>query len=493
MRLHTDGETVRSYVLLVAVACSGGRTDHTDKPAEPVESSLTATATASEWIEAVFLISWTTEKEASHFVEFGLDDSLDRLTPTETGTAPSIPLLGMKAGRTYSWRAVSLTAVGVRLESSVETLQVPDVPADYPSPTLVFSTDESQVAEGYMLVSVAPALAGTDTQAMVTLIDGDGDYVWWRVLEKGHFAVSPSFSAHSNTVLLDDYYEQPSGEAGSGIWQLSLDGSSGIYTETVLGHHAVIEPEPGVLAWIAGDVRPNPGIPQWTFTDRVYEGTPENATNPVELINLFDDYFEGQYTAPCIHALGLFDIPPYEQVMEWTHSNSLVFLPGDESYIVHMRWTDTVVKIDRATGAILWEMGGPNSTFTQANGDALYGGAESSVLFSHAHLSQFWDGGFVVFDNADHNGKISGFLEYAYDEQTLTVSPVFEFRDPLGRFTSVLGDARKMPGGNYISAWTRSGEILEVDPTGEPVWGIDVDPMQVSRIDWAPDLYGVGQ
>ena len=77
-----------------------------------------------------------------------------------------------------------------------------------------------------------------------------------------------------------------------------LDGSEILEIPTAVGHHAVIEPEPGVIAWAARDTRRS-GTPEaWITADRLYEAPIATASAPREVVNLHDDLFGGTYTSP---------------------------------------------------------------------------------------------------------------------------------------------------------------------------------------------------
>ena len=108
-------------------------------------------------------------------------------------------------------------------------------------------------------------------------------------------------------------------------------------------------------------------------------------------------------------------------------------------------------------------------------------------------MSQLWDGGMVVFDNGDHHDpQVSGVVEYAWDEASRTVEQVWRHTDPDGRFTSMMGDVRKLPSGNYLVSWSALGTIEEITPDHEVVWRANAGVgMVVGRVRWIEDLYSL--
>ena len=139
-------------------------------------------------------------------------------------------------------------------------------------------------------------------------------------------------------------------------------------------------------------------------------------------------------------------------------------------------------------------MGGRSSDFTREDGSPLYTSAEDSWPWSHAHLSDAWEGGALLFDNGDHyDPPVSGVVEVAWDEEARTVREVWRWTRPDGVFLFTLGDARRLPGGNVLVAWTGEGRLTEITRDGDIVWDARAEPgLQVSRIQVLP-LDGVAR
>lgn len=471
-------------MVVILLACRPPEVEPPGSEPTVSEPALTATVGWSSLVPTIPTIGWTEPPgTVRSWVEYGLDGAFDHTTPPG---APGLVVLGLKAGRTYTARAVSETPAG-RVESEPLTLEVPAAPPGLPSLVVELAEPEAEAPNGFVLSTVTSALGGAEVEAFVAIWDGDGDPVWWIANPRGHLTVSPSFGTTPGTVLFDDYDMSDSRRADTGHI-VQLDGSDAVAFPLPDGHHAVIEPEPGILVWIAADLRPSPVEPDVHVTaDRLYEAAADGT--PREVVALYDALYGGTYDVPCWHpevGVPYGDLYP---VYEWSHLNSVVYLPTRDAYLLNLRWVDTVLLVDRSTGAILWRMGGPYGEFTTPAGDPLYTTVDDSVL-SHAHLSDAWDGGLVAFDNGSHRTpQVSSIVELEWDESAHTVSEVFRWPDPEGRFVGIIGDVRKLPGGDYLAAWSTLGEITEVDPAGRLVWKLRTDPLRsLGRLQWIPEL-----
>jgi hypothetical protein len=119
-------------------------------------------------------------------------------------------------------------------------------------------------------------------------------------------------------------------------------------------------------------------------------------------------------------------------------------------------------------------------------------GWEDIGWFSHAHWSHIWEDGAVIFDNAVETSMVSGLIEIAFDEDTRTVTKVFDWRDPEGRFIQLGGDARKLPNGNYLVSFVQAGDVFEVHPSGDTVWRMQTELAHASgRVTWIDDIYNL--
>lgn len=144
------------------------------------------------------------------------------------------------------------------------------------------------------------------------------------------------------------------------------------------------------------------------------------------------------------------------------HINS-VEEDGD-GIIVSMRNTDAVYRVKRATGAIDWKLGGtPTPERLTIVGDGL-----GTERFGGQHDARRLDDGTVTLhDNGTARNRPAAALRYRIDTLTRTATLLEQVTDPDPGFSFCCGNARKLPGGNWVAAWGASPFISELTPTGE--------------------------
>jgi len=422
-------------------------------------------------------VSWQVGEPATSWVEYGLDGALDQSTPMVAtgGGGVAMPVLGMKAGHTYSLRAVSELADGTRLESESQELTLENRPADLPSFDIPVDRADMRSAGGYVAMTIIQ-----QGVSWLAIIDRDGDYVWWHYA--GDNTLVPSLKASTNgTDLLYSSYDGTQEKDLGEFRRITVTTGTETASRTTLAHHDFAELPDGNIAWLAyatdpfemeGEMRPVTG-------DLVLEA-PEADTEhgkAATVIDLLHDWRTPSVV--CDHVLN--------KVlgtggMDWSHGNSLVYNEADDAFYVTERHMDALLKIDRASGDILWEMSPWSSDLVSQSG---------RQPWSHGHMSDAWNGGVLMFSNNDHDTPpVSAVVGMSIDEENGTYQEDFRYADPEDRFIQVLGDARRMPDGNVMSSWMSAGFLKELTPGGKVVWEADASVGSgIGRILFLDDLY----
>jgi hypothetical protein len=444
-----------------------------------VQGDVTDLTAVHEAIPTVIDVNWKTDIEGTSFVRYGLDDALDLVTPTTDADSleHQRTMLGLKSGRTYSFQAVTVTADGEEIASGQSSIDIPYEPADMVRLNLI-SHDDTQTAGGFVLT--ASILADT---VWVVILDRDGDYVWYHQPE-GDLGILTSRPGRDGNSILFGYYDRFLMEDIGGVYRVPIDGSAPIQTRAILAHHDFRERADGSLVWISMEMRdmlvpPAPDV--WSVAGDTIVEAPEGLAGKelgTEIYNWFDDYGHEPWVTSEMMVSESFGLG----IHEWTHSNSLMFRDDDpDHYYLMSRYMDALIKIDRTTGDVVWQMGGEHNEFDRI-GDPRW--------WSHAHMSNLWDGGMVVFDNQTFGTRKSRIVEYAIDEETKTIEQVFEYVDPQGRHCAMLGDVRKLPNGNYLVSWSPYAHLSEITPAGEEVWRVQGDlGGTTGRVTWIEDIY----
>jgi hypothetical protein len=152
---------------------------------------------------------------------------------------------------------------------------------------------------------------------------------------------------------------------------------------------------------------------------------------------------------------------PTENGFEWEyfHANA-IDLDTDGNFLVSGRNVSTIYKIDRATGKIIWRLGGKHSDFKLGPG----------VRFDFQHsIRRQPDGTLKLFDNsaAPPKRKTSRVITIRLDEQAKTATLVNAFTHPAKLLSSSQGNVERLPNGNEFVGWGSQRYFTEFSPTGE--------------------------
>jgi hypothetical protein len=208
-----------------------------------------------------------------------------------------------------------------------------------------------------------------------------------------------------------------------------------------------------------------------------YGGVPNAIVVTTSLLELDPEgntvwYWSGWDNLPiehCVFPDMLKRAPP--QPVAYAHINGLTLSPDGTAIIASVRHFDQVIKIDRATGEILWRMGGQAAVandFTFI--DDPYEGT------SHQHHPTFTaDNRLLLFDNGNNRDpRFSRVVEYELDEESLTATLIWEYAESGIRFAERQGSAQRLLNGNTLIGWGIAAAdggpaIEEVTPDRVPV------------------------
>ncbi|MCX6154767.1 MAG: aryl-sulfate sulfotransferase [Candidatus Kapabacteria bacterium] len=141
------------------------------------------------------------------------------------------------------------------------------------------------------------------------------------------------------------------------------------------------------------------------------------------------------------------------------HLNNAIY-DADGNLLLNYRHLDEIVKVNRATGAIIWKMGGSKS---KANQFTFYNDTYNNFTgFSHQHCSyRLANGNLLIFDNGQLKPtKFSRAVEYQVDEANKTVTKVWEYRHSPDIYAGSMGSATRLVNGNTIIGWGQNSTDL---------------------------------
>lgn len=167
---------------------------------------------------------------------------------------------------------------------------------------------------------------------------------------------------------------------------------------------------------------------------------------------------------------------------EVVHTNSIEPLL-DGTILLSFRNLSSVARIDRATGRVMWRLGGKRSDF-RFEGDPLGG-------FSRQHDARLVGPGRVLlFDDGNlHDTPESRAVEYRLDEGAKTATLTWEYRHSPPLFSRFSGSVQRLPDGHTLVAWGPRGVVSEADARSKTVWELTLPHFGVYRARSAPTLY----
>lgn len=144
------------------------------------------------------------------------------------------------------------------------------------------------------------------------------------------------------------------------------------------------------------------------------------------------------------------------------HLNSIDLLP-DGNLLVSGRWTSTIYKVDRATGEILWRLGGKKSDFSLGPG----------VHFAFQHDARWHPGDVLsMFDNesAPPQAKQSRGLVLRVTEKKKTATFLHAYTYPgVLLLCGSQGSVQFMPNGDVFVGWGSQPYFTQYRHDGKPV------------------------
>ena len=149
------------------------------------------------------------------------------------------------------------------------------------------------------------------------------------------------------------------------------------------------------------------------------------------------------------------------------HVNS-IYLPGDGTFVVSMRNTWAAYKVNTATRAIEWTLGGRHSSFKLGSGAdfqwqhnvVVYPGSPLVTLFDD-HCCQITGGGTYVSPTAPSRG-----LVLKLDERSHTATLAGQYSHGTHFDSEYMGSIEPLPNGNEFVGWGSAPFFSEYDASG---------------------------
>jgi hypothetical protein len=391
----------------------------------------------------------------------------DAITPAVlvAGDSALIPVLGLLPAADYTLRAIAYSAgdsaVGDPLALTTDTL-----PSDLPA----YTAGGVDTLPGYVVFAA---------RGYGLVIDNTGRVVWYHRFSNGP---GLSFMAQPN----GHYVARPPTVDPADIesWvELDVLGN----TTRTLGCARGLQPRPH-------DLIGQPDGSYWLMCDEVRTmdlaavgGVAEARVTGTAVEHVARDGTLLFHWSPFDH-FAITDGQPADRTgtnVNWTHGNALD-LDVDGNLIVSFRNLAEITKIDVASGAVIWRMGGRKNQFTF--GDPLlpvFSGQHSARIAAPREL--------MMLDNLGNSGE-SQAERYAIDEAARTVRLAHSYRSLPSVVTQIGGSVQNLPNSRTLVSFGTAGRVEEYDAVGRVMWSIQGDAGYVFRAQRIRSLYtpGVG-
>jgi len=293
---------------------------------------------------------------------------------------------------------------------------------------------------------------------MVQELSWDGKVVWEYVMNspKGMFHHDFERMPNGNTLILA--WEQKS-------WDEAI--AKGRRPETVYKKEGVVQPG-----------HPEKKIIHGIWPDFLVEVTPDKKIvwewHVWDNIGPGPDQFNINYQLP-LHVGPLYHGP------DWTHFNTVQYLPQTDQVLLNSRNFGEFYIIDKKTKKMVYRWGNP-STHYKGRPPGGYTDDGDQILFGPHHAQLQPNGNITVLDNGTY--RPSGNYTRVIEMDPKTGKIVWEFasngapRNGNSFFSAFQCGAQKLPNGNFLVTSTNSGHIFEVTQKKEIVWDM-VNPIGV--------------
>jgi hypothetical protein len=323
----------------------------------------------------------------------------------------------------------------------------PSTPTSMALPAIRITTARSGIAPGVLFANPHPARAKNASWTGGPMIyDNAGHVIWFMPNPKVHVTLpvtykgQPALAYHLTTgfvggwsvghwVVLNQSYQQI-GTIGNGV-----------------DHHELLLVDNGTMAYVDSYHSVKYDLSKF--------GGPVNGTvvEPViQEINLASGNVVWEWH-------GLPHVPVAEtyrslqdKSVDYFHLNSIA-VDTDGNLIVSGRHISAVLKINRSSGAVMWQLGGKRSSFRFTGGTGPSFQHDARVVGPNTYS---------VFDNGvSRKPPYSRGVIFQVDPAQHTARVIAEWRHQPDIFSKIEGSNRELPNGNRLIGWATAGVATE--------------------------------
>ncbi len=385
-----------------------------------------------------YFVVWSTDRPATTGLDVDCGDYVAILTDEGPRTDHEALVLGLYDGAACTIGVRSVAADGTVAEETVDVTVGP-LPEALPPLTLEVN-EAARVQPGWTAFNLSDTTG--DSRPVIAVVDELGRYRWYHVRD----------TASSGSAMLvrrvPEGFLVGGGSDGGKTWPAIIDLEGRVRWEAQLEkeHHEILPWDDDALMYLS-----------------TTEDCPEEIGETATVVIHDRETGETSWSwSLCEH------FTPENGKDDWDHSNAIDPFPGDAALLLSVRNLHQLLKIDMASGAILWRLG-IEGDFTRVDG-----GVGAPFLRQHA-AELIGEERVILFDNGKKGVREnSGAVEIAFDETTMEYGVAWSWYPEPPIFAKVWGDADRLDNGNTLIAFGRredlESHLIEVTMDGERVW-----------------------
>ncbi len=409
---------------------------------DPAEVEITGVSVVESPSNVLaWYVDYTTDRAVGTDVRVTCAGDVDHtamaLDPIGATTAHSVFVMGLVASDECE---LVITAGASEYRETRTTAALPDY---LPDATIVTSV-EGAVEPGWTLVNLNNHFDGVPLT--LAIFDEQGRIRWYHRTSLGRAGADTALALVPEGILVGEK------ELGIFDWQGNLVWQAGFAAQ----HH---------------EARPDPDVPGQYWYLGVVECGDDPPADAVVAHNYLTDTETYRWNF-CEH------YTPDPLVPDWSHTNTVQFIPGDDDLLISSRNQNALMRIDRDTGDIVWVLGWGNRPEDGFDGD--FAMDDASRFYQQHDPVYVDDDSILLFDNGHPTRPWSRALQLRVTEGgEPTAELEWEFRPEPDIYAPIWGDADRLRNGNTLVTFgqrstTQTTHVIEVDRDAAEVWHMEL-------------------
>jgi hypothetical protein len=424
----------------------------TDDSATTTPGAAVSGLVASEHpdISSIVVVTWTQDAAAKVSARYGFDagkTSLETPTWTLAEGEQRIVLLGIPYDTDVTWK---LVVDGTEVEPAAPTFRTGDAPSDLPEVDEVTGDPKAwDPTTRYVLTCLAPRSGNSWS----VILDRQGRAVWAFETPSNRvtFQTQPSYDKKNILVDYDSFWGAWDGGAASQVARIDIEGTELARYDTPGMAHPFTELPDGSILWGAIEL----------FTGESLER--------VDSKGVQTEFFDCEgYLAD----LGVTSPNCGSNAISWNESTGTILYSNYN--------LDSIFELD-TEGNVL-------RTFGQIPDSLAFDDPDTTFWWQHgAHFLP--DGRLLVSARRTETANETVVREYEVTKSELV--EVWSFGEGEGVYGEIMGEARRLPGGNTLHNYGSTPRFREATSKGVVVWDLSWnDGLTVGHAAVYEDLYG---